>query len=394
MFGIFLLKTLCQLSLYFFFVQLVNIGFPLYIPPFVFMMVVTTALSISYFLRNYNVIVRFMPLIIIVFMVPFSGTVDLAVQTIPMILYTTFIAGKRRYLLNEDQVRSVQSPWLGLLGLCVVISTLTVGVGLAFIVIAIVSAIFLSRNIRHDAETVKDPLYMLLNIMLVIIVLAVVTPVLGGVYGVRHWILDTIGGGWAGFVARLQLAIDNTNWSWMQFEIPQMGGPEAADGPQWYDMGADRYGYDDIVESIGMFFIIPAVIAFICLVVVVIVIIKQIYSGEKDNDATSVVFQRRRIVESVAEIVNTDEKVTPNQKSVRHVYRRLLKLLQKRRARLFSNMTSHDVSEVSESVTGDMANDLRAVYIQARYSAHEVTEQDIATAKDALARVRAQEVVR
>ena len=388
MLNIFLLKTLCQLSLYFVTVRLMADIMELRLAHAGTVALCTFALWISFCLRNKSWYWRVMPLLLLGGLVPFASTADWLFIIVPMLLYALYIAIKRRYTIDNDTFRSIARIGVGYMAVMSVVSAFSDGSGAGFLLFATVCGIALSRDLRHDASTLEDPVYRKMS-------LAIFVTIIGGVLFVNSGVMrritaSIIHGIWWLYYAFFSLfrgelpLLDES----IYFDIDLPYGPDGEDAdyittPHFDVTDSDPTAF---VALRTIFLIAMSVIGISIFIYVCIKAAKIFLAYGKQSDGHAL--QREQIGDSTRKQKSAPQKLTGYSGTVRRYYRRFIKLITKNGAHLSPCHTSQDLTDISVNTLGDGGQDLRNVYIRARYSAGEITKEDTIKAKDALRRLK------
>ena len=384
MFNIFLLKTLCQLSLFFFFVQLLADMMQLRLNHFGTIVVYFAALWVSFCLRNRHLILRLAPLALIGILVPAATPGDWLFVLVPFTAFSAYIIMTKRYTIDHDGFRDVARLGACFLAIMGLLSAFSAGTGAEYILIALVCGIILSRDLRHDISTINDPTYKAISLGLVLIILGGAS--LANLGAMRRFVVSVLRG-----VQWLYLSLINRLPETIDMDF-LLNPPDFA-GPGYEE---EIYLGDDFTEDLappGWLLAFGATQAFVAMIIICCIIgmgvwiARKLFSAHGDqSDAGDII--RERLPNVVSRGQRGFEKQQGYSGVVRRYYKRFMRLIIKSGANLQPRHTSYDIRSISHDFLGDDGNDLREVYIRARYSTETITQQDTRTARDALRRIK------
>jgi len=388
MHSIFLLKTIAQLSLILVISGIFRNTFDIGLANFATIALCVAVLWISLLLRTRHLVVRLLPLLLLGILIPFAGAGDIIFVVMPIAIFAVYIAAFDLYTINNDSFRTVAT--IAVIYICITgfASVVVQGARLEFTGAAIVCGILLSRNLRHDIATLKEPAYMILNLSVIGLLLG--TLALAGTGIIRRFIQLIFNG-----IAWIYLSIigrAETLEFGLLFDLEEL----------YYGNGADTAGMEayhpylqasEEAAPIWLMAVGFAQAGFLLLVLVIVVVFgiwiaKKIFmvSGKQKGSSD---LQREYInVTTKQETKVVSDKISGYSGVVRRYYQRFIKLISKRGGHVQPRHTSQDMEDISFSLLGDRGQDLREVYIRARYSHNEISKDDTHQARDAYRRLK------
>jgi len=383
---IFLLKTICQLSIYFVFLRFIMGMLHLQLAHFGTMALYVFVLFISFCLRERTPMMRMMPLLLVGVLIPFASAGDWFFVLIPVTGFAVYISFNRKYSLNEDAFRSVTGIAMWLFIVLGVISAFSDGQGAEFLLVALIAGLFLSRDLRHDVSTIDEPTYKRLSLWVLLVVA----------------IIAFLGG--SGLIQRAIFAVGRgLRWLWISL-FDRLFDEPPLDLGEWFDFHYNGEGdgfedeflgyapnghtnYPGWIAAISVFQVV-LVLSFVAAIILMGIWISRklfaAYGEQSDGDEIT----RELVDESVNTTRRVSERLTGYSGAVRRHYRRFLKLVNKKGGNLAPGNTSKDLEGIAYKTLGDDAGDLRHVYIRARYSSETITKQDTHLARDAVKRLK------
>jgi len=387
MHSIFLLKTVAQLSLILVIPGIFRYTFNINLAHFGTVALCVVALWISFLLRK-NLASRLLPLLLLGILIPFAGVADLLFVIVPVTIFAIYIAIFDLYTIDNDAFRNVTTIAVIYIFITGYISMIMLGARLEFTAAALVCGILLSRNLRHDVATLEEPGYMVLN-------LSIIGLLLGTVVLVGTGILRRL----------IQMVLNGI--AWLYFSL--MGWPEAFDFGL-IEMLECQYGWNEyeattmemeigyreaLAEATPPWLMLTGVAqAGFLLIMLLIVVLFGIWVARKlfmahGKTKGSQNLQRENItITKDPKKRAIPDKPSSNSTVIRRYYQRFIKLINKQGARIQPRHTSQDMTSISQDFLGDRGNDLREVYIRARYSFDEITREDTYQARDAYRRLK------
>jgi len=349
----------------------------------------TFVLWVSYCLRTQSRPLRAAPLILLVAMIPFGYVADFIVILVPISIFALSIVFRRAYLIDNGSLRDITRIYvIFVITMAALIISITGGLGVGYLLFSVVCAIALSRDVRHDISTLEDPVYRAFSFTTIL-----------SMVGVAFLVASDIGrrviDGFIGLLVRGYLAIvgligrgpmPNMDWLW------PLENEEAYDEAESLLEGAiEAYEQTstvfDVFAAFSTITIVIAIGVVAILIAVCIWISRKIFMAfGKENEG--VVLEREMISAIEPNKKRPGDRLKGYSGAVRRYYKRFVKLIAKRGGKLQPHHTSYDMAGFSDHILGDDGNDLRNVYIRARYSQDEISKQDIITARDALKRLK------
>ena len=391
MLNIFLLKTLCQLSLYFIFVRLIADIMELRLArgaTIIFFMIV---LLVSFFLRDRTWPWRVAPLALLGGLVPFASVGDWVFVIVPVLLFSLYVTLKRRYTIDDDAFRSVSGVGLMYMAVMGFLSAVSAGTGAGFLLIAVVCGIALSRDLRHDVSTLEDSVYRVMSFGVIFVVISAAFFLTSG--AVRRLVIAALRGILWLYFALVGRLPEDVDMSFLDDMAVPFWGPGAETDDDGYEYTYGYYEFTgrgailDIISAYGVIFVTATLLIVLLFIFAGIRAARRIFLAHgKQSDGQTL--RREHIEGAFLRHKKTPDKLSGYSGAVRRYYRRFIKLITKNGARLLPHHTSQDLEGISSGVLGDYGHDLRSVYIRARYSTDEITKADTVMAKEALRRLK------
>jgi len=385
MINIFLLKTLCQLSLYFVFVQLIADLMLMRLNHVGTIAICVFVMWISFCLRRRFRLWRAVPLLLLALLIPFGTIADLIIIVVPIFLFALSIAFKRAYLIDDDSLRSITRIYVIFAVIMGLITVFSGGIGAGYLLFSVVCAIALSRDVRHELVTLEDPVYraVSLSIIMSMIVGAFLVAsdigrrvIDGFLYGLLSLYLALVG--------RIGIApMPDVHVETVEEYYEELGG--LLDGllvrVEEGSAVIDVLSAISIVHVVTVLGIVAIVIAF------GIWVLRKLFVafGTKNE---GMALERENISVALQDKKMPRDKLKGYRGGVRRYYRRFIKLISKKGGKITPSHTSKDMIGFSTKLLGDGGDDLRNVYIRARYSEDNITKSDADTARDALKRLK------
>jgi len=382
MIGMHITKTLAQTGLYFYLVWVIAQVQPNNIPPFFMMLLVTAALVLSYLLRNKGIL-RYLPLLLIPMTLLFASLVDVFTMVIPMTAFVFFTARKQNYLMTEDKMRTAQPYWSGALLVCVILASMSRADGFSFILIAIIAGVFLSRNLRHDYDTMIDPVYKRYNTVIVFSVLLIALPFLAVATGLGDWLRHVMNEGFYNFLMNISTYMDLDFPAWWVLELEFGGSAETSIAVVFDALDSEDLNLGLLASALFyyLFYLLPLTIVII---IYIIITLRKVFGASGSEFQNTMVVYAREHVNIQRKALHDDaEHGTHHQNGIRKTYRKFLRLLKKRKTKILPNHTSAHIGALSQETVGQSGDALRSLYLKARYAQDETTTDDVHQAKHA-----------
>lgn len=331
----------------------------------------------------------------------FTSTAADWIVTIPMIGYLAFIVHRGSFGAGYDQT---QDHFYMCLKLIPVVAILTVVAGnldgflevmLPYFFMFLILTIMLLRMLRHSAEVFQDRKFRILNAIEIALVCGlgyllssgyimkvfgfvgtlcmnyVLRPIFTGllyVFGGVVWIFRKLFSG-------VDINLEDVDFTELQEGLGQ--GVEAGE-QEIMDFYAEEAAKSD---SQALTYIAIAVGAIVLIVLVVVLFRLLMKAGRRAESNTF-----GDVREAIDDDIDSDQKLTRSPRDrVRGCYRRFLRMCVRSGLDPDLNLNSFEVNQaMSRNFDGPAMDGLRGVYIRARYSSEEITEDDVKTARQML----------
>ena len=336
-----------------------------------------------------------------------STAADWAV-TIPMIGYLAFSVHRGRFSAGYDQI---QEHFYLCLKIIPVVAVLTVIAGnkdgflevmLPYFFMFLILTIMLLRMLRHGQEVLQDRKFRILNAIEIALVCGfgylltsgyiisafkfvgtacmnyVLRPVFTGllyVFGGVVWLFRKLFGG-------VSINLEDVDFSELEEGLGQ--GVEAGEKEIM-----EFYAEESAKADYRVLTYIAIAVGAIVLAALVFVLFRILMKAGRRADTNSF----GDIREAIDDDNGSDQKLTRSPRDrVRGCYRRFLKMCVRSGLDPDLNLNSLEVNQSMQKILDPSAMDgLREVYIRARYSSEEITEEDVKTAKQMLDRTKKSE---
>ena len=388
MLNIFLFKSICHISMYFVFLGLVSDMAYLQSAHFGTAAVLLIILLISFFFREKPLPWRLAPLPLIAVMTPFANFSDVIYIFLPFLVYAVYIAASESYTIHEGSFKNV--AFIGILYLIVTgyLSARSSSAGAEFILVALVSGVLLARDVRHDIETVEEPAYMAVN--LGIIGAAVGFALFVGTGFMRRMLTALLQAAGQLYLNLMGPSSDYPPILFFEYIFILMGGQGSGGAVRpalFENLPIHRFSPPAwltvyVVISFSLFAIVAAALIFLGLRA-----LKRLFAASGKQNEGQVYMREKLVVHTLAK-KPPSVKLSGYSGAVRRYYQRFIKLLEKSGVRLFPNYTSQDMEGFALKKLGDDGQDLRDIYLRARYSDDTITRKDSHQARDAYRRMK------
>ena len=329
-------------------------------------------LFISFCIRKKAI--RFLPFILFLVFIPFATAFDIAFIIIPVLILFVHTAYNDKYTIDSESLRDIR--YLGTVTFTVmgVLTVFTNGLGVGYVLFAIISAISLSREVRHTNNTLNNPLYRFISFLFFIVSSGIAFFIVSDFFrGILRSIGYMIANMYRLLVGQITIpeydniaetieeSMDITGESMLENSVMQAG--ELVDPMH--------------VNPVSIFAITWFVVAA---VVLILVIIASIWATRRLFLAYGQVEEDKEIEREFIEVDYTKKHTKDKQKGyssvIRKYYKRWVLFLIKKGLKFAKSNTSKDLAKYSFNELNRDARDLRKVYIKARYSETEITKQD------------------
>ena len=348
---------------------------------------------------------RFLPLASMALAFVFTRSTADVVLSVPPIVYTCWYVWKRP--LTVDYRDAVSRFYLCLKILpCVFVFAALFGnwtamrdIVLPYFMMFLVLSVILLRMLRHDAATISQPRFQLLNLSGIAAVglagVLLSTGVMLRIFRFFGWcivnillrpVMMLVVYVFAGFVWLLSRLFTGIKFDPEDLDLQKLGENMELGGLQ--GLFGEGEGTEQATSPIGEYIMIGlAVIAAIALVIIIFrALAKHGHRGD-DNEFADV---REQLTDEEA-----PERVNPreNRQRVRHYYRKFLKLCTQRGFELTEFQNSAEIEHGTRHLFKNPAQAaLRDIYVRARYSSAEITPEDVQAAKENYTKLKKNEL--
>lgn len=344
---------------------------------------------------------RFLPLVICLGAFIFASTAADWVVTIPMIGYLAFTVRRNSFGVSYDQTQENFYTCLKIIPVVAIITIVAsnrdgfLEVMLPYFFMFLILTIMLLRMLRHSAEVFQDSKFRILNTVEIALVCGmgyllssgyimkalgfvgtlvmnyVLRPIFSGalyIFGGVVWLFRKLFSG-------VDINLDDIDFTELEEGLGQ--GVEAGE-QEIMDFYAEEAANSD---SQALTYIAIAVGAIVMIVLVVVLFRILMKAGRRAESNTF-----GDVREAIDDDAGSDQKLTRTPRDrVRSCYRRFLKMCVRSGLDPDLNLNSFEVNQAMRRNFDDAAMEgLRGVYIRARYSSGEITEDDVKTARQML----------
>ena len=335
-------------------------------------------LFISFCIRKKTI--RFLPFILFFAFIPFATAFDIAFILIPILALFINIAHKDKYTINSESLYDVRRIGMAVFAVMLFLTVFTNGQGVGYVLFAVISAISLSREVRHNNNTLNNPMYRLISFLTFTVSSGISFFIVSDFFrSILRNILDRIAYIYFSLVGRLEITYEGEETA---EEIIQQ---ELGDG-----VGSGLYSLiegEEMVASTAtnVIAVISAIWVVLAVIIIFIVLITGVWIARKIFFAYGQVDNDKEIEREFIEVVSTRKKIKDIKRgysnTIRKYYKRWILFLIKKGLQFDIASTSKDLAEYSFKALKISANDLRKIYIKARYSELDITKQDAQDAK-------------
>ena len=348
---------------------------------------------------------RFLPLAGLAAAFAFTRSTADIVISVPPALYVCWYVWKRP--IAEDYRDAIARFYLCLkIFPCVFVFAALIGnwtairdIVVPYAFMYLVLTVILLRTLRHDAATISQTRFKLLNLSSIAAV------------GLVGWMLSSglmmrvfrfIGSCIIRFILRpvMMLVVYvfaglvwliSQPFTGLKFDPEEMDLSQLQENMEFGDMrGLFGDGEGTVQETSPIWDYVMIGLAVIAAIVLVIIIFRFLARHGRHEDENK--------FEALRETIEGDgprERVNPreNRQRVRHYYRRFLKLCTQRGFELTEFQDSAEIEQGTRHLFKNPAQSrLRDVYVRARYSSAEVTPEDVQTAKESYTKLKKNEL--
>ena len=344
---------------------------------------------------------KYLPVLGVPLVFLFTGSRADVVVSVPAALYTCWYVWKRPYTPGHSTAISNFFMCLKILPFPVVLAFLAGDkAGIRDVVIPyffmfLVLSVMLLRMLRHDAATMAQTRFKVLNLSGIAAVCAAGWLLSSGW---MLWFFRLVGTGIAQYILKPVFSlflyiVSGIMWTVMAifsgFEF-DLEGLDLSNLAQNMDFGKDirelveQDGGEALTEGVWYDYFVIA-LAVIALIAAAFVIFRVLSRSGRHEDVNTFADER----EIVAEKKEEDRDVHENREKVRHYYRKFLKLCGQRGFEVTEYQDSKEIELGTVYLFGNPAqSELRDVYVRARYSSAEVSDFDVEVAKDCYKRLK------
>ena len=377
---IFLLKTICILCIYFFLIHYIADYLPMQLDNPIVLVMFLLILFISFCMRKRTIVYRLAPFIFFFAFIPFANAFDIGVILVPVLVMSVYIACFDKYTIDDESLSNIRYTAAMVFVVMAVIVSFTGGHGIGYLLFAIISGISLSREVRHHASTLNNPVYRFISIIFFTVSSGVSFFIISDFF---RSILRNIG----------DRIADIFRPHADDFAMPELFIPPEMTTEEIYDdigtglpdftfINGGEADYPAHINPTTAFAILTFLLILItvaAVILIVIWIIRKLFLayGQLDDE--------KEIEREFIDVVSARKKAKDKQSSyasiIRKYYKRWIKFLIKKGLPIIDSNTSKELADYSLAMLNSDASALRKVYIKARYSEAEVTKEDVSEAK-------------
>lgn len=347
---------------------------------------VAFVLWLSFLIRNKWLGIRLIPLLLLGILVPIASIEDIVFVFVPIMIFTMYIIISDSYTVNQDEYTNMRGVAVTYIALTGFVSLLIQGTGAGYLGAALVCGIMLARDLRHDIATLKQPGYVTLN-------LSILGILLGAAFfagtGMMRQLMTLIFNGIRWLYFTILGRVEEIDIEW--FELPDyevymeagVGEVEAVIDPYAEVVEVTLPGW---LAAIGITVSSALVTVLIIVVALGIWVARKIFIafGKQGGDQDL----HREYIGYTTKKKEKSDKLSGNNGLIRRYYKRFMKYISRNTVNIKPSHTTHDLQTITQNILGENTQDLREVYIRARYSNKEITQDDALQARDAYRRFR------
>jgi len=396
------LKVLCDVTYYFAIASIIGVAAgQTGMVPMTPLILTLCAFGYHYLSTKTKKWYKYLPVLGVPLIFLFTGSKADAVLSVPAAVYACWYMWKRPYTPGHATALSNFFMCLKILPFPVVLAFLVGNkagvrdVVIPYFFMFLVLSVMLLRMLRHDAATMAQTRFKVLNLSGIAAVCAAGWLLSSGW---MLWFFRLVGTGIAQYILKpvfslLLYIVSGIMWVVMAifsgFEF-DMEGLDLSELAQNMDFGSDirqlveQDGGKALTEGVWWDYFVIA-LAVVALIAAAFVIFRLLSRSSKHEDTNTFADER----EIVAEGAGENRDMRENREKVRNYYRKFLKLCGQRGFEVTEYQDSKDIEMGTVYLFGTPArSELRDVYVRARYSSAEVTDFDVEDAKDCYKRLK------
>ncbi len=395
MFLVFLIKNMCLLAFYFAYANMIFIDPTNNAMVFVYFTVLIS-LSLSYALRfskKYTKF-RYIPILGFVIALLFVNNVTGVIGAIIPYIYMTYVVLTDKYNVNyyrfKDLFINLFYAILPLLLFVFLVKNIAFfnRVSLQYVVIFIISGLYLMRTARHGQEVINNKRFILMN-ALVIVIISIISIVLS-TDAILKLVIIVVKFVYSNILVPIVMKIIYILFLPMAYfmnkaVVYKEAPPSPFEIPEYVEQEAERHMIQDPSEKIFSVFAYIVAIAFLAFVIYGLIKVLSVRKKRKTVDYIEGVKEDRSFIDD-------EDKRNKNEKQIfarginqiRYWYKKFLILCSKKRMSIFEYDNSHTIYEKSTNIFKDHTENLeviKEIYRKARYDKEAVNNQDVKTIK-------------
>lgn len=395
MFLIFLIKNMCLLAFYFAYANMIFIS-PTNNAMILVYFTVLISLSISYalkFSKKYAKL-KYLPLLGIVIALLLTKSITGIIGVIIPYIYMLYVVLKNEYHVNyysfKDLFINLFYAILPLLLIVFLAKNIELfnKVSLQYVVIFIISGLYLMRTSRHGQEIINNKKFMMMNSLVIItttiasIVLstdAILNIVINAIKFLYSKILVPIVNSII-YVLFLPMAL-----FFNKAEKYKEAPPAPFQIPENVEEEVKRYMMEDPSEKVFSIFAYIVALAFLAFIIYALIKVFSVRKKKKLVDYPDGVKEHRSFLDDDERNKNEKQIFNKSINQIRYWYKRFLILCSKRKMSINGHDNSYTIYEKSSNIFVNHVEDLnnmKEIYRKARYDKEDIDNKDVKTIKN------------
>lgn len=394
MFLVFLIKNMCLLAFYFAYANMVFISPTNNAMVFVYFTVLIS-LSLSYALRfsKYTKL-KYIPILGFIIAVLFVNNVTGVIGAIIPYIYMLYVVLTDKYHVNyyrfKDLFINLFYAILPLLLLVFLVKNIELfnRVSLQYVIIFIISGLYLMRTARHGQEIINNKRFMLMN-ALVIVMTSIISIVLS-TDSILKIIIIVVKFVYGKILVPIVMKIIYVLFLPMAYFMNRAQNYEEAppapfEIPNYIEQEAERHMIQDPSEKTFSIFAYIVAIAFLAFVIYGLIKVFSVRKKRKTFDYVEGVKENRSFIDDENKRNKNEKQMfSKGINQIRYWYKKFLMLCSKKRMSIFEYDNSHTIYEKSSNIFKGHTENLeviKEIYRKARYDKEAIDNQDVKTIK-------------
>jgi len=395
MFLIFLIKNMCLLAFYFAYANMIFIAPTNNAMVFVYFTVLIS-LSLSYVLRfskKYTKL-KYIPILGLIIAILFVNSVTGLIGAIIPYIYMLYVILTDKYHVNyyrfKDLFINLFYAILPLLLFVFLIKNIELfnRVSLQYVIIFVISGLYLMRTARHGQEIINNKRFMLMN-ALIIIITSIISIVLS-TDAILKLVIIVVKFVYSKIFAPIIMQIIYILFLPMSYfmnraDVYEEAPPAPFEIPEYIEQEAEKYLIQDPSEKIFSVFAYIAAAAFLAFVIYGLIKVFSVMKKRKTFDYVEGVKENRSFIDDEDKRNKNEKQIFTNGiNQIRYWYKKFLMLCSKKRMSIFEYDNSHTIYEKSSDIFKGHTENLeviKEIYRKARYDKEAIDNQDVKTIK-------------